>query len=60
MRALALLHNQLGSLSRAKQILRTTVDVHCVSDFTWHSEVSDGEFDVLFRVLGEAGGHTRT
>ena len=60
MRALALLRNQLGSLSRVKQILRITVYVHCAPDFTLHSEVSDGASDVLFRVLGEAGRHTRT
>ena len=60
MRTLALLQHQLGTLSNIKQVLRITVYVHSASDFTMHSEVADGASDVLFRVLGEAGRHTRT
>jgi len=60
MRALTLLRNQLGSLSKIKQVLRITVYVNSAHDFTQQSEVSDGASDILFRVLGEAGRHTRT
>ncbi len=59
-RALALLRNQLGSLSRIKQVLRITVYVHSAHDFTQQSEVANGASDVLYQVLGEAGRHTRT
>ena len=59
-RALALLRNQLGSLSKIKQVLRITVYVHSAHDFTQQSEVADGASDILFRVLKEAGRHTRT
>jgi enamine deaminase RidA (YjgF/YER057c/UK114 family) len=60
LRALALLQNQLGSLSKIKQILRITVYVHSAQNFTQQSEVADGASGILFRVLGEAGRHTRT
>lgn len=59
-RALLLLQCELGSLSQLKAVLRMTVFVHCSADFTQHSEVADGASDLLWRVLGPAGVHTRT
>lgn len=59
-RALALLQQQLGSLSKIKQVLRITVYVYSAYDFTQQSEVADGASEVLFCVLGETGRHTRT
>ncbi|MBW8847540.1 MAG: RidA family protein [Burkholderiales bacterium] len=60
LRALALLQRELGSLASLKAVLRLTVYVHCSADFTQHSEVADGASDLLWRVLGPAGVHTRT
>jgi enamine deaminase RidA (YjgF/YER057c/UK114 family) len=60
MRALALLQRSLGTLDSVKAILRITVFVRSAADFTQQSEVADGASEVLFRVLGEAGAHTRT
>ncbi|MEO6281604.1 RidA family protein [Roseateles sp.] len=60
LRALTLLRQELGSLERLQGVLRVTVFVHCTADFTQHSEVADGASDVLWRVLGPAGAHTRT
>ena len=60
LRALTLLRQELGSLARVKAVLRMTVYVHCTADFVQHSEVADGASDLLWRVLGEAGAHTRT
>lgn len=60
LRALALLHQELGSLARLQAVLRLTVYVHCTPDFTHHSEVADGASDLLWRVLGAGGAHTRT
>jgi enamine deaminase RidA (YjgF/YER057c/UK114 family) len=60
MRALALLRQSLGSLDRIERVLRITVYVQCAADFTQQSEVSDGASDLLFRILGEAGVHSRT
>lgn len=60
MRALALLRQSLGSLDDVARILRITVYVQSSEDFTQQSEVADGASDVLFRVLGEAGIHSRT
>jgi enamine deaminase RidA (YjgF/YER057c/UK114 family) len=60
LRALTLLRHELGSLERLKGVLRLTVFVHCTADFTQHSEVADGASDLLWRVLGPAGVHTRT
>ncbi len=60
LRALTLLRQELGSLQRLRGVLRVTVFVHCTADFTQHSEVADGASDLLWRVLGTAGAHTRT
>lgn len=60
MRALALLRQSLGSLEPVQRILRVTVFVQVADGFTQLSEVADGASDILFRVLGEAGIHTRT
>ena len=60
MRALALLRQALGSLDRVERILRITVFVQCAQTFTQQSEVADGASEILFRVLGDAGVHSRT
>lgn len=60
MRALALLQRKAGSLEAIAAILRITVYVRSVPTFTQQSEVADGASDVLRRVLGPQGVHTRT
>lgn len=60
MRALALLQRSLGSLERVKAILSISVFVQSAQHFTQQSEVADGASDLLFKVLGSAGAHTRT
>jgi enamine deaminase RidA (YjgF/YER057c/UK114 family) len=60
MRALALLQRTVGSLDAIAAILRITVYVRSAPTFTQQSEVADGASDVLCRVLGLRGVHTRT
>lgn len=60
MRALALLQRSLGTLEQVKAILRITVYVQSAPSFTQQSEVADGASEILFKVLGQAGAHTRT
>jgi enamine deaminase RidA (YjgF/YER057c/UK114 family) len=60
MRALALLRQSPGSLDAVSRVLRMTVFVQVADGYTQLSEVADGASDVLFRVLGDAGVHTRT
>jgi enamine deaminase RidA (YjgF/YER057c/UK114 family) len=60
MRALALLRQSPGSLDAVSRVLRMTVFVQVADGYTQMSEVADGASDVLFRVLGDAGVHTRT
>jgi enamine deaminase RidA (YjgF/YER057c/UK114 family) len=60
MRALALLQRSLGSLKHVKAIPSMSVFVHSSAHFTQQSEVADGASEILFRVLGSAGAHTRT
>lgn len=60
LRALVLLQRELGSLSAIRQVLRLNVYVQCAEGFTQISEVGDGASDLLARVLGEAGPHSRT
>ncbi len=60
MRALALLQRTLGSLEKVRAILRITVYVQSAPAFTQQSEVADGASEILFKILGQAGAHTRT
>jgi len=60
MRALALLQRSLGSLERVKAIPSISVFVQSAQHFTQQSEVADGASELLFKVLGPAGAHTRT
>jgi enamine deaminase RidA (YjgF/YER057c/UK114 family) len=60
MRALALLQRHLGSLDRVKAVPRISVFVQSAATFTQQSEVSDGASELLFKVLGSAGAHSRT
>jgi enamine deaminase RidA (YjgF/YER057c/UK114 family) len=60
MRALAFLQRATGSLDTIGAILRITVHVRSAPAFTQQSEVADGASDVLCRVLGSRGVHTRT
>lgn len=60
MRALALLRQSPGSLDAVSRVLRVTVFVQAADGFTQLSEVADGASEILFRVLGEAGVHSRT
>jgi enamine deaminase RidA (YjgF/YER057c/UK114 family) len=60
MRALALLQRTLGSLDRVRAVLRLTVYVQSTDSFTQQSEVADGASELLHRVLGPAGAHTRS
>lgn len=60
MRALALLQRSLGSLERVKTIPSISVFVQSAQHFTQQSEVADGASEVLFKVLGPVGAHTRT
>ncbi|HMX09314.1 MAG TPA: RidA family protein [Burkholderiaceae bacterium] len=59
LRALSLLQREVG-LNAVQQLQRLTVYVRSASDFTQHSEVADAASDLLLRVLGDAGRHTRT
>lgn len=60
MRALAFLQRAAGNLDVISSILRITVYVRSAPTFTQQSEVADGASDVLCRVLGPRGVHTRT
>lgn len=60
MRALVLLREEMGSLDHIRQVLRMSVYVQCAATFTEQSEVADAASEVLHRVLGDSGRHTRT
>jgi enamine deaminase RidA (YjgF/YER057c/UK114 family) len=60
MRALAILGQMLGDLEPIRKILRINVYVQSAADFTQQSEVADGASEVLYRIFGDAGVHTRT
>lgn len=60
MRALALVQRAAGSLDAVRAIPRITVYVRSAPGFTQQSEVADGASDLIARVLGAVGAHTRT
>jgi enamine deaminase RidA (YjgF/YER057c/UK114 family) len=60
LRALALLQRSLGSLERVKAVPSISVFVQSARHFTQQSEVADGASEILFKVLGSTGAHTRT
>jgi len=47
-------------LDAVKGVLRISVYVQSVNGFTQQSEVSDGASEVLHKVFGDVGIHTRT
>lgn len=59
MRALALIEQSIG-LDQIKAVLRISVYVQSAKGFTQQSEVSDGASEILHRVFGKDGIHTRT
>ena len=60
MRALALIAQSEGSLDAVRQILAVRVYTRSAPGFTQQSEVANAASDLLVRVLGAAGSHTRT
>lgn len=59
MRALALVNQAVG-LEKVNAVLRISVFVQSANNFTQQSEVADGASQVLYRVFGDVGMHTRT
>jgi enamine deaminase RidA (YjgF/YER057c/UK114 family) len=60
LRALTLVRQHLGTLSRVLAVARVGVFVRSAPQFTGQSEVANGASDLLIRVFGESGRHTRT
>jgi enamine deaminase RidA (YjgF/YER057c/UK114 family) len=61
MRALAALRDELGGLDRVRQVLKLTVFVNSMEDFTEHSAVADGASTLIHDLLGpEMGRHARS
>jgi len=60
MRALTLIAQSEGSLDAVRQILAVRVFTRSAPGFTQQSEVANAASDLLVRVLGPAGTHTRT
>ncbi|MHB1584018.1 MAG: RidA family protein [Acidimicrobiales bacterium] len=58
--ALAVLEAALGSLDRVRRVLTVTGYVASTPDFDQQPAVVDGASDVLYRVFGDAGRHTRS
>jgi enamine deaminase RidA (YjgF/YER057c/UK114 family) len=58
--ALAVLHQALGSLDRVERVLTVTGYVSSAPDFHEQPAVVDGASQVLHRVFGDAGRHTRS
>ena len=51
---------ELGDLSRVKQIVKLLAMVNCIPDFNQHPAVVNGCSDFLVEVFGEEGRHARS
>jgi enamine deaminase RidA (YjgF/YER057c/UK114 family) len=60
LRALSALRHSLGSLDRVEQVLSLNGFVSSTPDFIMQPKVIDAASELLERVFGEAGKHTRT
>lgn len=56
---LAVIKAELGSLDRVARIVSVTGFVNAEPDFTAHPQVINGASDLLVKVFGEAGRHSR-
>lgn len=56
---LATVRDVLGSLDRVEQVVRVYGVVNATPEFVEHTSVIDAASDVLVKVFGEAGRHTR-
>jgi enamine deaminase RidA (YjgF/YER057c/UK114 family) len=58
--ALSVLRATLGSLDRIERVLTMTVFIACVPDFVEQPAVADGASQVLVRLFGDDGRHSRS
>lgn len=58
--ALAAIAQQIGDLDRVTRVLNVTVFVNSAPDVTQHPQVANGASELLGRVFGERGRHTRS
>ena len=49
-----------GDLDRVKRVVKVTVFLNAVREFTQHPEVANGASDLFVSVFGEAGRHARS
>ncbi len=59
MNALFYLKNLIGDLDKVKRIIKITGYVNCDQNFTDHPKVINGASDLLIKIFGEKGKHTR-
>jgi enamine deaminase RidA (YjgF/YER057c/UK114 family) len=49
-----------GDLDRVKRVVKVTVFLNAIREFTQHPEVANGASDLFVAVFGEAGRHARS
>src|SRR6478752_2327300 len=59
MNALFYLKNLIGDLGKVKRIIKITGYVNCDQSFSDHPKVINGASDLLIKIFGEKGKHTR-
>jgi len=53
------LKNLIGDLGKVKRIIKITGYVNCDQSFSDHPKVINGASDLLIKIFGEKGKHTR-
>lgn len=57
---LAVIKNELGSLTKVKRIVKVMGMVNCTDDFKDQPKVINGYSDLMVEILGEKGKHARS
>ena len=57
--ALAVAKQHLGTLNRLKKLVKLTVLIATIEQFTDHAAVADGASDLFVQIFGLESGHTR-
>lgn len=58
--ALSVLRAHLGTLDRIERVLTLTVFIACVAEFSEQPSVADGASQLLVRLFGDNGRHSRS
>ena len=57
---LSAIKQEIGDLDKVKRIVKVTGYLNCAKDFSENSKITEGASQLLIKIFGERGYHTRT